>query len=191
MIINKTDNFSIKFILRIILFFSIFFSGFYLNRGVLYFYSSYFSYPLTTNLLFFTIAFTVLFMEFFLLGFIRFVYIISMKIYMNLNLRKLLMGNTVSIKLMSEYPLSYNIYYIKLISYIIFYNIVMGIIRLLYISRPYLQDFVEAIAPPLINFLMMLLFFYDLKKKFIEEIHVKNVFISLAVPYALVLLILM
>lgn len=191
MIIDKTDNFSIKFILRIILFFSIFFSGFYLNRGVLYFYSSYFSYPLTTNLLFFTIAFTVLFMEFFLLGFIRFVYIISMKIYMNLNLRKLLMGNTVSIKLMSEYPLSYNIYYIKLISYIIFYNIVMGIIRLLYISRPYLQDFVEAIAPPLINFLMMLLFFYDLKKKFIEEIHVKNVFISLAVPYALVLLILM
>ena len=191
MIIDKTDNFSIKFILRIILFFSIFFSGFYLNRGVLYFYSSYFSYPLTTNLLFFTIAFTVLFMEFFLLGFIRFVYIISMKIYMNLNLRKLLMGNTVSIKLMSEYPLSYNIYYIKLISYIIFYNIVMGIIRLLYISRPYLQDFVEALAPPLINFLMMLLFFYDLKKKFIEEIHVKNVFISLAVPYALVLLILM
>jgi len=188
--IAKEESFTLRFIQYILLTVSVLYGGLYVMRGALFYSSLFMDMQIGSDIMIYGIVFSSLLMSFFLIGFIKLFYVVSIGIFERNEIRESVIKREQTAKLiqLNQYPVSFNDFKRILIWFIITYNIIIGSVRLFCFYHPYMYSFLESLLPPLINAGLMAMFFLYMRKKYIEDSDVKNVFVSMIIPYSFIIL---
>lgn len=194
--IGMKDSLSIRALQGTLLLMAVFFSNYYALRS-----SVYLAMQIVPNeiggqaviaLMLFTSSVIVL--AYYV--FIKYAYQISNKLYKTMLYKRFYRESTnnIDIKLiltLPPYPIKYRDFSYYLIWYYIAASIITGMIRLLAVYYPFTYSFFQSFAPIVINVSLMLLFFAHMRGKYISDNIVGSTFLSLCLPYMIVVIVLM
>lgn len=179
---------TIKFIQWALLAVLFFYADYFANRGATHYITAILRVDANANYIIALMAVTAMFKALLTFPFLKMFYNISLGIYQSLH-RKYI-TDFRQLKLLS-FPIELNAFVYSVIWFILLHNIIMGSIRLIYFYYPFFFKFFEAFMPIIISLTLMLSYFLRVKKKYLDDNNYGKVFIAMAIPYLIILLLFM